>query len=176
MRKKVVYLERQRFRNPVTGGLILVILGVWSYTAFRQFFHHIPMVNKPMSDEHLWLTGGLIFFMALLLALSRLELRVMEDRLLVKFFPFHWRFRVIMFDSLESIAVRSYRPLWEFGGWGLRFSLGKGGTAYTLSGKSGLQLVFKNGKKLLIGTRRPERLQEAVHECWIRHQTKKQID
>ncbi|HEV2352733.1 MAG TPA: hypothetical protein VGR89_00685, partial [Puia sp.] len=54
-----------------------------------------------------------------------------------------------------------YRPLHDFGGWGIRW--GEKGTAYTISGKFGIQLVFTHGSKLLVGTSRA-REAEAVLE------------
>jgi hypothetical protein len=59
---------------------------------------------------------------------------------------------------LESISVRSYNPLREFGGWGYRSWGGKKGNAWNISGNQGLQLQFKSGKELLIGTQQPEAL------------------
>jgi hypothetical protein len=58
--------------------------------------------------------------------------------------------------------VRKYKPLAEFGGWGLRF--GVSGKAYNISGNKGLQLELTNNKKLLIGTQKPEELSEALNK------------
>jgi len=52
-----------------------------------------------------------------------------------------------------------YYPISEFGGWGLRggFFFNKGKEkAVNVSGDIGIQLIFKNGKKLLIGTQKKE--------------------
>jgi TATA-box binding protein (TBP) (component of TFIID and TFIIIB) len=53
--------------------------------------------------------------------------------------------------------VREYAPLSEYGGWGLRYSVNHG-KAYNVSGNQGVQLFFTNGKKLLIGTQKPEEI------------------
>ncbi len=44
---------------------------------------------------------------------------------------------------------------------GIRY--GPKGTAYNVSGKIGLQLELKNGKKILIGTRKPEEIENLLH-------------
>ena len=70
------------------------------------------------------------------------------------------KFRHFSWAELEEIYVREYSPISEFGGWGWRF--GMGGKAYNISGDQGIQLVFKNGKKLLIGTQKPVEAAEAL--------------
>ncbi len=44
----------------------------------------------------------------------------------------------------------------EYGGWGIRY--GMKGMAYNVSGNRGVQLEFETGKRLLIGSQRPEEL------------------
>lgn len=59
--------------------------------------------------------------------------------------------------EFDKVWVRKYKPLIEYGGWGLRGGFGKG-TAYSIWGKYGLQLNFKNGKQILIGSQKQEEL------------------
>jgi hypothetical protein len=62
-------------------------------------------------------------------------------------------------DDIAQAYVRQYKPLREFGGWGIRYGMKKGrGMAFNISGNKGLQLVLKNGKNILIGTRRPDEI------------------
>ena len=62
---------------------------------------------------------------------------------------------------MSEYYAREYKPLREYGGWGIRCSL-KRGKAYNVSGNKGVQLVFKNGKQLLIGSQKAEALEEAI--------------
>ncbi len=64
------------------------------------------------------------------------------------------------YSEIETYEARQYRPLRDFGGWGIRF--GRSGRAYTVSGNQGVQFVFKNGQRLLIGSQHADRLVEAV--------------
>ena len=59
---------------------------------------------------------------------------------------------------IATYYVRQYSPLLEYGGWGMRFGIFGKGNAWNISGDKGLQLVFTNQKKLLIGTNQPEKL------------------
>lgn len=60
----------------------------------------------------------------------------------------------IPFTDIESWTIRTYRPIMEYGGWGIRFS--RKGTAYNVSGNKGLQLALNSGKNILIGTQKPD--------------------
>ncbi len=91
----------------------------------------------------------------------KLETEVRRDGLYVRYYPFHIQFKKFGADDLSEYYARKYRPIWEYGGWGIRCSFGKG-KAYNVSGNKGVQLVFKNGKRLLIGSQRVEELEEAI--------------
>lgn len=84
------------------------------------------------------------------------------DGIYVRFFPFLLTFRKYPWEDLEKATVRTYSPLAEYGGWGYRISFSGKGRAFNISGNKGLQLKFKNGKKLLIGTNKPDELAEVL--------------
>ena len=77
-----------------------------------------------------------------------------------KMFPFHWSWQEIAWQDVASSEIRSYKPWSEYGGWGLR--RGKSGKAYTISGKTGLQLTMKTGEKILIGTNQSDALKKVI--------------
>ncbi len=63
----------------------------------------------------------------------------------------------IAWSEVSNAYVRNYDPIGEYGGWGLKggsFWNKSKGKAITISGGVGIQLEFKNGKKLLIGTQK----------------------
>ncbi len=91
---------------------------------------------------------------------AKLQTIVRSDGLYVRFFPFHIKFKRFVFEDIGQYFAREYKPLMEYGGWGIKF--GFKGKAYTVSGNKGLQIVFKNGKKLLIGSQNPETLVDAI--------------
>ncbi|APG66435.1 hypothetical protein LPB136_06055 [Tenacibaculum todarodis] len=65
--------------------------------------------------------------------------------------------RNIPWKEIEKAHVRTYDPITEYGGWGLKggaFWNKKNGKAINISGDIGIQLELKNGKKLLIGTQK----------------------
>ena len=98
---------------------------------------------------------------AVLFAVLKLETEVRTDGLYVRFFPVHVRFKRFAAEEVSEYYARQYRPILEYGGWGIRGSFKKG-RAYNVSGNKGVQLVFKNGKRLLIGSQKAEELEEAI--------------
>lgn len=121
-----------------------------------QIIYGIPLGDKPMSDTGLLLTGGLLWLVVILFFSLKLETHIYENRIEVRFFPLQLKTAVYYWDDIASAELRTYAPLKEYGGWGLRYSLCGYGKALNVSGNQGLQLVFKDGKKLLIGTRKRE--------------------
>lgn len=91
----------------------------------------------------------------------RLETTVDIAGISYRFFPLTGR-KTISWDDIAFAWVRKYKPLAEYGGWGIRYSLGKNGKAINMRGDMGLQLVLKNGSRILIGTQQPEAMQQLL--------------
>lgn len=112
----------------------------------------------------IWAVGPLfLLLMAGVLALfaaSKLTTQVTDEALYVRFRPFHLHARRFLPGEIASCEAITYRPMLEYGGWGLRWGLR--GKAYNVSGNRGVRLQFINGKRLLIGSRRAEELAEAI--------------
>jgi len=140
--------------------VVLAVL-VW-YATVNQLLLYRPIGNRPMPDIALvifWFFFGIglpaLFFFC------KLVTEVRDDGIYIRFFPFHWTFRRIAFTEVKQYEVRTYRPIREFGGWGIRY--GCKGKAYNVSGDRGVQIEFFNGNRLLIGSQRAEELWRAIH-------------
>lgn len=97
----------------------------------------------------------LLIFATSFIFFFKLTTRIDDIGIHYQFFPFHLRLKTIKWQELSKIHVRKYDPISEYGGWGYHKTLWnkKKGKAINVSGDLGIQLEFKNGKKLLIGTR-----------------------
>ena len=89
----------------------------------------------------------------------RLITTVAEGRVIVRFAGL-WKTRTISIGQIQRAEARTYRPIREYGGWGIRW--GGNGWAYNVRGNQGVQLKLKSGKSLLIGSRRPDELEKAI--------------
>lgn len=108
-----------------------------------------------------WLVFGLGLPAAAIF--SRLITEVRDDGVYFRYVPFHFSFRQIPFSNVEKFEARTYRPLKEYGGWGIRFNF-KGGRAYTVSGNQGVQFELTDGRQILIGSQQPQVLAQAIIE------------
>jgi hypothetical protein len=152
-----IFTEEQRF-GQIWLWLVLIGMDVAYFTMFFvQFFGPVP--PRPSGPVDLFVMG-LVALMCLgitaLFVSLKLITRVTNQEISVQFIPLHRKPVIFPFSDISEYSVRTYRPIIEFGGWGIK--RGSGGLAYNVSGNKGLQLVLKNGKRVLIGTQKPEQL------------------
>jgi len=159
--KRPVYREVQRFRQVWVWALVIPIAGLMWYSFAKQLLLHHPLRDNLISDIRLflfWLAFGI--GLPALFVFGRLITEVREDGIYIRFVPFHRRSRKIPFKDLKEYQVRTYRPILDYGGWGIRCGLK--GKAYTVSGNRGVQLELTSGERLLVGSQRPEELWQAI--------------
>ncbi|MFC7029281.1 hypothetical protein ACFQJ5_19330 [Halomicroarcula sp. GCM10025324] len=92
----------------------------------------------------------------------RLHTEVRADGIYLKMWPLHWSFRRILWSEIERYEATQYKPLREFGGWGIRWAPGK--VAYNVSGNRGVWIERTNGRDVLVGSQHPEEFVGAIDE------------
>ncbi len=140
-------------------ALVLVVAFIGPYVWTR----HAPPQGMLLA------TALLIFFFTYL---CRMVTEVRDDGVYVQWWPFVPMFRRFPFADIESAVARTYNPIGEYGGWGIRVRIGPGaklGGAYNMKGNRGVQLVFKNGVRLLIGSQDAENLEHAIRSDMSRY-------
>ncbi len=93
-----------------------------------------------------------------LLFIMRLHTKINEKAINYKLFPLHFKWQTILWSEVEKSEIRTFKPIKEYGGWGIRNSF-TSGKAYIINGNTGLQLYMHKGKNILIGTKEEEKLQ-----------------
>lgn len=164
MSSDTLFSEKQRFKQwwiwlILIGMNLLFMIGI-----FKQVIGGETFGNKPMSNIGLIIGAVILMLITLLFLTFRLETEIKKEGIYVRFFPFHIKFRYFPFDSIKTCYIRQYKPISEYGGWGIRYSLSQNGKALNVSGNMGLQIEFVNNKKLLIGTQKPNELKEFLHK------------
>ncbi|RME75428.1 MAG: hypothetical protein D6784_07935 [Chloroflexi bacterium] len=159
------YREVQRMRQWWLWVIVLAAVSpVWYGTA-RQIFFDRPFGDRPLPD------GGLVLFwlvfgvgLPVMLYYTHLTTEVRTDGVYYRYWPFHRTFRAIPFADIEVFEACTYRPLWEYGGWGIRYG-GRRGWAYTVSGKRGVRFQLRSGRQILLGSREADKLAQAVRDA-----------
>jgi len=162
MNNQILFTESQRFRQWWIWLLIIYINGFFLYGIFTQVIGEQPFGSKPMSNTGLIISSIITLLITVLFISFRLDTLIRTDGIYVRFFPFQIKFMHYEWNSLTKCYIRQYSAVREYGGWGWRMGLFGQGKAYNVSGNKGLQLVFNNNKKLLIGTSKAEQLTETL--------------
>lgn len=162
MRNEVVFSETQRFKQIWIWAILLGVNGLFFYGVITQVFFGKTFGTKPMDDTGLILVMLFVMLLTIFFLYLRLDTTISKDGIHYRFMPFQREFRKVPWDSISKSYVRQYKPIREFGGWGLRTSFSGGGSAYNIAGNKGLQLVYHNGKKFLIGTQKPEEMKDVL--------------
>ena len=151
---KILFQETQRF----TQWWLWLLLAIIGYFIFKPLYFSIKENQNLTVDQ--WVGFIILGLVVLLFVLVKLETQIKDDGIYVRFFPFVPKFKFYPWSEISIAVVRKYRPLMEYGGWGIRF--GRNGKAYNIKGNKGLQLKFKNGNALLIGTQKAEELERVL--------------
>ncbi|MCK4639106.1 MAG: hypothetical protein KAT33_06775 [Bacteroidales bacterium] len=158
--KRLYFRETQKFKQLWLWILLSALAGIWIWGIVQQIFLGIPFGNNPASDLGLILIGLIVISPIILIFKLTLITEVRKDAVYYKFPPLQFKFKKIEPGDIEEYFTRQYKPLSEYGGWGIR--IGRKGKAFNVSGNMGMQFILKNGKKLLIGTKKPEEFQKAM--------------
>lgn len=94
-----------------------------------------------------WITQVLI---------GRLHVRVTHTSLLLQLGALPILSKLVPFEDIDWLEPVRYRPIREFGGWGVRF--GKNKRAWTIRGDAAVLCYMKDGSKLYVGSDDPEKL------------------
>lgn len=159
-----LFREVQRYTNWIFWVVVIGVT-VLSWSLFiQQIALHRPMGTKG-SPAWVAIIQLVIFGLGIPAfgATVRLITEVTPDTLRVRLAPF--RGRQIPLDTIASAFPREYSPMREYGGWGVRVSAE--GRAYNATGNKGVQLVLKDGSRILIGSQQPEALAAALRAAGV---------
>ena len=164
----VDYREQQRIKVWWVWLAVFVPAVVMGSIFVEQIVHGRPHGEHPGPDWLVWLLS--IFLCvgvpALLLVLE-LTITVDDAGVHIRYFPFVRR--TIPFADIRACRARKYRPIREFGGWGIRSGLGKK-SAYNASGTWGVELYLNDGRSIMLGSQRHEALAAALRNRGVMEQ------
>jgi hypothetical protein len=147
------YHEEQHFHDALMGLLVLAMLFVVFVTTLAVVF------SRPNDALLLAIAPVVVILVAALISLSHLDVDVTDTGVTIAFRHL-WPTRRIAFGDIVGLEVKQYRPLIDYGGWGVR--LGLAGWAYTTGGGVGVKLRLRKGLPVLIGSRHPDELEAAI--------------
>jgi hypothetical protein len=173
--KKVLFSEKQQFRQWWNILLILVAtvpaMIFTGYSLYQQMVNGIQVGDTPAPNA--FLAIFIVVMMALLWTYLAMKLEVWIDQegIHYRFWPLIFKERLISIHEIQRYEIRQYRPIIDYGGWGMKKSF-KWGRAYNISGNIGLQLYLNNNKKVLFGTQRQQAILHAMDTVMAEKQRK----
>ncbi len=154
----VQFVEEQRFSQPWIWAVVLAA----SVASWAAVF---AVVTDDNGDDG-WF-GALVAALVgvglpALLVVTRLVVEVHADRVVIRYRPFTTR--TIELASVTAVDSVTYRPLREYGGWGIK-GWSRRKVAYNVRGDRGVRLTLSDGRTVLLGSQQPEALAAAVRRA-----------
>ena len=155
-----VFNETQSYRGTWLMYLILLIELPTLVLLFVLFFQ---AEDKSEMGNALIIVISTLYLVFLLIFNLKLELRIDDSGVYYRYFPFIRKWRKIEKEAIKTIKVIRYRPITDFGGWGLKGN--QTTKAYSIMGDQGLLIDSGEKKKIMIGTAKAKEL-EIYLENW----------
>ena len=143
-----IFEEDQRFSQ----WWIWMLLAIFPILSIVLFF---------LDEANIYYVLGCLMLPLFFYALQ-LRVKINEEGLHYQFFPFHLKFYSIRIEEIEKIEALEYKPLAEYGGWGIRY--GFKGKAYNVSGNLGVKIHLTNGRSILFGSEKHKELEKALKQ------------
>ncbi len=165
MANEILFTETQRFKQKWLWALLIAMavfipgptaLGLIRQIFFGQQFSNNGLILLTIVNVVLPILP-LLFF-----AYMKLETVIKNDGIYVRFLPFQLKPKFYSWESLSQCYIRQYSPINEYGGWGLR-GFGKN-KALNVSGNMGIQVETKDEYRMLIGTNKPQEIEEIMRK------------
>lgn len=156
---KNLFIEEQKFRQKWLWILLIGILlfPLWTIFSETQFG----------SESHLNYFGWffLAFMSVFLLFFYKLKLTtvITKEYISIRFNFFHRKEKIFNWHEVQQAEILKYNPILDYGGWGIKYG-GLKSIAYNVSGNQGLQLLLKDGRKILIGTQKPDQIEKVIKQ------------
>lgn len=140
--------------------LLVAILFVWAF--IRQVIFHIPFGAKPVSNVLLII--GMFFTIGIPLLFGRMVTMVTKKEVRVSFGYMDLIKKRLPISDIKEKEIVRYKPLRQFGGWGIRCGRFRGERVccYSAKGNKGALITLSNNRKIIIGSQVPEKLFSAI--------------
>jgi hypothetical protein len=162
----VVYREEQNF-----DWWVYLLVGMVEVLGWVTLFVLLKNGADPASGRGFTAVAALLVLVSalgvpllLLVGFLRMTTEVRLGDLRVWFGWVQSYRRVVPISTIQRVEVVSYRPLKDYGGWGLRRGP-DGVRLLSARGNRGVRIDLADGTRLLIGSQRPEALAVAIERA-----------
>jgi hypothetical protein len=160
--REILFSETQRFKQwwiymiCIIIDVIFIFGFIWQVILGHQFGNNPApnYVDTIVMIAMLIITSSIFF--------GNLKTVIKKDGIYYRFFPLNLRIKKLSLGDISEAYIREYDAMGEYLGWGIRYGDSMKDKAIILGGDKGIQIVFKNNKKLLLGTLKPLEAKKAL--------------
>ena len=153
---KILFQEEQKFTQWWLWLLLLAPVGFIFYNLLQPIINNISYTDDnavaAVLSKDFWIPLLILLLILILFLLLKLKTEITSEAIHMRYYPLFsktWKW-----EDIATAEVITY----GFVGYGIRISI-KYGMVYNVKGNKGLALTLKNGKKVVIGTQKPEELE-----------------
>jgi len=160
-KSKIYYHEEQRMDKPWLWLIFsLVSALIFSYGLYQQLVLKKPWGENPLNDKGLIFVSvavTLIFVIVYCVYKSaKMTVDITDRGIVLHYKPYIKNEIIFRFEEIESYHKKEYSLIKDVGGRGIKKRPLHKLTSYTVSGRKSVFLKMKSGRKVIIGTQRPE--------------------
>lgn len=158
---EIIFREKQKFGawiHLMVFTMLFFPVAIFLFAYTSESPKKFPL--EPIDILPIILDTSIPIVVEIIFLILKLETEVRNDGVYVRLFPAHIKYRKFTPEEISEAFARKYQPVAEYRGWGIKGS--RSNRAYNTRGNEGVQLVFKNGKKLLIGSQKAKELENAI--------------
>jgi len=157
MAQKRTFSETQSYLTPIVWVIMLGIGLVLAYFLWQQMYLDQSVFSSESTNSDILIYVFPFLVLGLCIGLMKLTTTIDENGVEFRYRPFFIH-KVFSWDQIESINVIHYGFMV---GYGIRLWT-KYGMVYNMKGNTGIFIMLKNGKKLMIGTQKEEEVKEVL--------------
>jgi hypothetical protein len=160
MKGTMLFEEFQGYQQKRLRLFMRVCIGIAAFLLIMRLF----VSDDPNIRQAIFVLTGLSAI-ALFIRSIRLHTVITTAGIYVRYFPFSARYTFVGWENIKQCSLRQYNPLAEYGGWGIKMIAPENGWSYSFSGTTGLQIEFRDGTKLLIGTKSANEIKAILQDA-----------
>jgi hypothetical protein len=155
-----IYREEQRFGWWIYA-LVALIMGLVWWILLGNGPADVPAARRHAGDFSVGIVFGMALPILFVIGVLRMTTVVTPTEVRVWFGWIPSYRRAIPIGTITRVEVVHYRPLADYGGWGIRHGR-DGEKVLSARGDRGVRLRLVDGSRLMIGSQRPEELALAL--------------
>ncbi|MHB1148456.1 MAG: hypothetical protein ACYC01_12785 [Lutibacter sp.] len=115
-----IFIEEQKF----TQIWLFLGLAIAFVTVTMPIVKDWDTISQGGFGEIISNLGGFLVIISVFILFNffKLKTRIDEKGIYYQYLPFHFSYRFLPWDTISKCYVRNYNAIFEYGGWGLKFS------------------------------------------------------